>query len=355
MIDVAVVVPTHNRVRLLSDALDSILNQSGVSLRVIVVNDGSTDSTGPWLRRIAARDPRVSIVHHDRPQRLPAARNAGMARASGRWVAFCDDDDLWAPNKLSAQLGALQSSGARWASTAAVTVNDKLQVIGHCRARGGHVLPQLLAGNPIWSGSSVIAELGLLRELGGFDQALKASEDWDMWIRLARLSPLAAVDRPLLAYRQAAGTMSTDVDRMRASRSIILSRYSGLAIEHGIAPADAAYERFLAKQLLRAGSGRQAAAVFANLVFKHRQWRELPRIPAAFMTPGLMERIGTARASAAVPAQWRSEAQQWLRRYQEKTSQPQPASPPPDLAVKSAIGTSAAPVARGDHRTAVGP
>ena len=109
MVDVTVVIPTHNRRQLVAQAVRSVLHQEGVSLELVVVDDGSTDGTGPWLDRIAATDSRIKVVHHEQPRFISRARNAGIARASGRWVAFCDDDDLWAPDKLSSQLAALRS------------------------------------------------------------------------------------------------------------------------------------------------------------------------------------------------------------------------------------------------------
>jgi glycosyltransferase involved in cell wall biosynthesis len=317
VIDVSVIVPTHNRRQLVSQAVNSILRQRGVSIELIVVNDGSTDGTASWLDRIAGTDARIKIVHHERPRFISEARNAGIAQASGRWVAFCDDDDLWAPDKLATQLGALRSSAARWGCTGIVVVDQRLEIAGHHHVTGGEVLADLLENNRIPSGSSAIAELNLLREIGGFDPALPASEDWEMWIRLAQHSPLAAVDRPLTAYRLSLQTMSMDVNRMRASRSTIFKRYAELAVACGAKPDEATHERYLAKQLLRAGSRRRAASIFMTLAFRHGRWRELPRVAAALAAPRLTDKIGRARAVAAVPTAWRRDAETWLRPIRE--------------------------------------
>lgn len=312
MVDVTVVVPTHNRRQLVPQAIASILQQRGVSIELVVVDDGSTDGTGPWLDRIAAEDARIKVIHHARPRFISTARNVGIAHASGRWVAFCDDDDFWAPDKLTTQLGALRTSSARWGCTGVVVVDERLEIIGHHNVEGGEVLADLLEANTIPTGSSTIAELSLLREVGGFDPALPGSEDWDMWIRLAQHSPLAAADRPLIAYRLGLQTLSMDVHRMRTGRSIIVERYAALATECGARPGEAMHERYLAKQLLRAGSRRQAASIFTTLAFKHRRWRELPRAAAALVAPRLTDQLGRTRAAAAVPAAWRREAEVWL-------------------------------------------
>jgi glycosyltransferase involved in cell wall biosynthesis len=313
VIDVSVVVPTHNRMPLLSSTMISVLGQKGVVLELVVVDDGSTDGTGPWLDRRAAEDRRIKVVHHARPQLMSAARNAGIARASAPWVAFCDDDDLWAPDKLVTQLRALEQNRARWSCTGVVSIDERLEIVGHHRVKGGDLLSDMLAENLIPSGSSVVAELDLVRKLGGFDPSLPGCEDWDMWIRLAQCSPLAAVDRPLIGYRLGIVSMSMDTGRMRTGRAMIMDRYAGLAEERGIKPTKVRHERYLAKQLLRAGLGKQAAYIFLSLAIKHGQWRELSRAPAALVAPRWTDRVGTARAAAAVPPDWLAEAALWLR------------------------------------------
>ncbi|QEL22535.1 glycosyltransferase family 2 protein [Bosea sp. F3-2] len=313
MVDVTVIVPTHNRRQILPQAVHSILRQHSVSIELVVVNDGSADETRPWLDRLAATDPRVTVVHHAQPQFISGARNAGLARATGRWVAFCDDDDLWAPDKLATQLAALRAGSARWGCTGVAVVDEDLQVIGHHRVEGGDVLAGLLKSNRIPTGSTVIAERDLVREVGGFDTALRGSEDWDLWIRLAQHSPLAAVDRPLIAYRLGRQSLSMDVNPMRAGRLVIVDRYAALAATYGVRPDEAGHERYLAKQLLRGGARWQAASIFMALAFRHGRWRELPRVAAALIAPQMTDRVGQARAAAAVPAPWRQEVELWLR------------------------------------------
>ncbi len=313
MIDVSVVVTTHNRRQILPQAVQSILHQRDVAIELVVVNDGSTDGTHLWLDRLAAADPRVKVVHHATPRFISGARNAGIAHAAGRWVAFCDDDDLWAPGKLAAQLAAMRDSGARWACAGVAVVDESLQIIGHCQIVKGDVLAELLASNRIPACSSVIAERDLLREVGGFDPGLRGSEDWDLWIRLAQQSPLAAVDRPLVAYRLGQQTLSTNIDAMREGRLVIAERYATQVASSRVEPDVAGHQRYLARQLLQGGERLRPASIFAALAFKHGRWRELPRVAAALIAPRLLYRIGQRRAAAAVPEPWRREVEHWLQ------------------------------------------
>src|SRR4051794_37222555 len=91
---VSVILPTHNRSSMLRQALRSALDQERVDLEVIVVDDGSTDDTQEVLSR--TYDERLSVIHNERPVGVARARNAAISRARGEWVAFLDDDDLWA-------------------------------------------------------------------------------------------------------------------------------------------------------------------------------------------------------------------------------------------------------------------
>ena len=109
--DVTVVIPSHNRRELLHRTLRSVLAQEDVALTVLVVDDGSADDTEASVE--ALHDPRVTVLRHPVPAASSAARNTGIARATTTWLAFVDDDDLWAPGKLRAQLDALAGDPGR--------------------------------------------------------------------------------------------------------------------------------------------------------------------------------------------------------------------------------------------------
>src|ERR1044071_6101497 len=105
--DVSVIVPTRNRSSLLSKTLRTVLRQQDVELEVIVVDEASTDGTAALLATLG--DARVRVIHHDRPRGVSAARNHGADEARGEWLAFIDDDGLWAPDKLAQQINAARS------------------------------------------------------------------------------------------------------------------------------------------------------------------------------------------------------------------------------------------------------
>lgn len=305
---VTAVVPTHDRAHVLPMAVQAILGQRGVDVRVVVVDEASTDGTGAWLAELATRDARVTTVRHDVARGLPAARNAGLQRVETPWVAFCDDDDVWAPDKLALQVAAAGASGACWALCGAALVDGDMRVIGHQRAPDGQqVAAALRRGNPVpGGGSGVLARTEVVRRVGAFDETLRSCEDWDLWLRLSALGAPAVVDRPLVAYRQWAGSMTTNVATMRVTHADVRRR-----VGDGGRPS-AEFDRFLARQLLRSGATTAAASAFATLAWEHRSPVDLARAVLAVAAPSRLDSCGRARAAASVPEPWRRELDAWL-------------------------------------------
>jgi glycosyltransferase involved in cell wall biosynthesis len=198
--DVSVVIPTRDRWELLSaHALPSALRQEKVLVEVIVVDDGSRDGTAE--RAAALGDERIRVVRHEQSRGLAGARNAGIALARAPWLAFLDDDDLWAPQKLRVQLDVASSTGASWAYAETVVVDEQLRVLEADDFPDPGELPELLlTGNHVpGGGSSVIARTDTVREEGGFDEDLLFFTDWDLWLRLVRRSLPAGCAEPLVA------------------------------------------------------------------------------------------------------------------------------------------------------------
>jgi glycosyltransferase involved in cell wall biosynthesis len=204
--EVTVIIPTRNRWSLLRRALHTALWQEDVDLEVVVVDDGSTDDTPERLAHID--DPRVRIVRHPRSKGLSAARNAAIREAGSPWLAFLDDDDLWAPRKLRLQLDA--SGGDIVLVSSGTVFVDAAGHVLHQRSPGRHMSDpeaQLLSWNVIGGPSGVIARTTLVREVGGFDEHLSMLEDWDLWLRLSSTGGFAGVPDLLVAYTLHAGNM----------------------------------------------------------------------------------------------------------------------------------------------------
>jgi glycosyltransferase involved in cell wall biosynthesis len=299
---VSVIVPTHNRARLLAATLRSITRQRGVDLEVVVVDDASTDDTAALVA--ALDDARVRIVRNPVSSGVSTARNTGIANATGEWIAFCDDDDLWAPDKLETQLAVAQVEGATWVYTGDVTVDSRLRVVAGSPPPSPREVVELLPRqNPLSSGgSNVLVRASALAVTGGFDTALRRTEDWDLWLRLVSTGPLAWVQRPLVAYRLHQGNIVSDVE------SIVLEA-TRLAQRRGVPVDMSAMHRRAAWTLLRGGRRREAVAHYLKAV-RLGDVRSLVRAGFALTSPAvgtdsLLTRLGRDPV-------WIVEAERWL-------------------------------------------
>ena len=301
---VSVVVPSHNRVGLLKRTLQSILAQSLTDLEVIVVDDGSTDDT---TVAATAADPRVVVHRNRQPVGVSAARNQGIAVARGDWIAFCDDDDLWAPDKLARQLDAAEHARADWAYAGDVNVDERLRVLsGGPPPDPSAVMALLPRYNPIASGgSNVVVRSHVLKAVGGFDPGLRRTEDWDLWIRIARSGPPAWVRAPMVAYRFHAGNVAVDPKDMVEEARRLAARYS--------IPVDlTAMRRRAGWAALRAGRRLLAVRYYARAV-AGGDFRSLGRAAVALFHPA----VGSDRLFDLLgrDADWIGEAERWLEAF----------------------------------------
>jgi hypothetical protein len=263
--EITVVIPTRNRWRVVTGrALAAALMQESVDLEVVVVDDGSLEDAP---HHPALADPRTRVVRHERSCGVAVARNSGIREARGSWVAFLDDDDLWSPWKLRAQLDAVRASGASFAYSAAVWVDEALRLVhGHAPPPADGLEAQLLRWNVVWGGSSnVVARTDLVRSLGGFDESFFQLADWDLWIRLAGAASGVAVESVDVALVQHAASMllveQRDVfDEFHALRA----KHRDACARAGVQLDRARFARWVAGGHLRAGRRFAAARTFVR-------------------------------------------------------------------------------------------
>ena len=208
---VSVVIPAYNAADTIEKALRSLDAQGRVAWEAIVVDDGSTDATADIVRRRMRRDPRLRLIRQ-RQSGVSAARNAGVAIAHGEWLCFLDADDWLAPGAFGRLLALSRSD-----PDAVVLVGGATRV-----SEGGEVWEydgrDLSDPFAVFSTHcsiaihSALARRAAVRELGGFDEELASSEDWDLWQRLARAGGRFAQTGARVAfYRARPGSLSRDL------------------------------------------------------------------------------------------------------------------------------------------------
>lgn len=310
-VDVSVIIPTRNRRALLARALTCALGQEGVLVEVVVVVDGSTDDTDEYLTGVV--DDRLIVIRHQIAQGVASARNAGSAAATGRYLAFLDDDDVWAPDKLRAQLDEM-AGGCGWSCTAAVVVDERLTPgrPEHTWS-SGHVADEMLERNVVPGGASnVVAEAALVRGVGGFDPAFNILADWDLYVRLAQEARLAVVERPLLGYFVHVGSMAHDAPQAMAEFELIRRKYSDERASRGTELAIGPWLGYLSCWALRAGDRRSAVSLRWSLgKIDGRRTRALLMVVLGFVWPGV-QAVRDRRAGRRLPPSWRVEMEAWL-------------------------------------------
>ena len=310
---VSVVIPTHDRPDLLRTTLRSVLAQRDVTIEVLVVDDGSGPATAAAVEAVAGGDDRVTLLRHPSGRGVSQARNTGIDAASGEWLAFVDDDDLFAPDKLAAQLAALAAvPECRWSCVGVVTIDEAGRITGwhHPPAERDVAVAMLVDDVAPGGGSGVVAHRELVEAAGRFDTDLSCNADWDFHLRLAQHSPVASVDRPLLAYRVHARAMSLDVDGCDQDFERMNEKYADLRARHGVTVDGAKWALWKSATYLRAGDRRRSRATRAE-VGAGLGWARRGRAAVVTALPGGV-RLSDYRQGRRVPAVWRAEASAWL-------------------------------------------
>lgn len=194
------IIPTYNRRDLLPRALDSVLAQTMPVDEIIVIDDGSTDSTDDMLR--ARYGDRVRYVWQANAG-VSAARNHGLRLAQGRYLALLDSDDLWRPTKTELQVAFLDAHPDFGMVVCDVErVDSEYRHIDVFRRRDtlredGWVLRWVLH-NPALAPASVLMRREVVEQLGGFDERLRTAEDLEFHLRVARHWKIGVVEQALV-------------------------------------------------------------------------------------------------------------------------------------------------------------
>lgn len=221
LIPVSVIIPCYNQGRYLACAIESALGQDHRNLEVIVIDDGSADDT----REVAGSYPMV-IYEYQANQGLSAARNAGIDRSSGEYLVFLDADDWLLPGGIQANLGCLaENKEAGFVSGAHRKVNTAGELIEEDSGRPGGKAPylELLQGNYIGMHGAVMYPRRIFERFR-YDSSLKACEDYDLYLKIAREYPVLHQSTCIAAYRIHDAGMSGNIPFMLSTVLSVLNR-----------------------------------------------------------------------------------------------------------------------------------
>ena len=197
---------------------------------IVVVDDGSTDGTGNWIRK---RYPNVNLVEQ-KNKGVSAARNEGIKAIRSEWIALLDSDDVWLPDKIEKQIEALRKEPSyRVCHTEEEWIykGQKRPVAAAYKKRGGWIFEACLPVCAI-SPSTVVIHREVFELVGLFDESLPACEDYDLWLRISSRYPILLIDEPLIEKHgghenQLSNRRGLDRYRIKALRKVLSSGVLG--------------------------------------------------------------------------------------------------------------------------------
>lgn len=237
---VSIVIPTYNRPDSTEKTVYSALNQKYANFEVIVVDDGSEDDT--WKRVSKINDPNLKIFRHNTNKGGNAARNTGIKKSSGKYIAFLDSDDTWDPMKLDEQIKILQETDVEAVycdikhtfdnkfGSLKYEVGKRLFDTSNEKPEGGsELVSQVLATHfPLGGSSTLVVNKEFLQEIGMFDENFKRHQDWELLVRILQNGEIRFLNKELV---QKHDTGSPGYDVYFPEKVKFLNKYSNIIIQ----------------------------------------------------------------------------------------------------------------------------
>lgn len=224
----SVIIPTHNRAAILGNAIGSVLDQTYSDYELIIVNDHSDDNTEEIVKGFS--DPRIKFLMNSRRRGPSGTRNTGIYAASGQWISFLDDDDIWLTKKLESLHMKIQdlekNVGIIYTGFAYYDFDRKemLQIV--MPEKQGYIQDELLYKNHIGTLSVVSIKRNALKEAGGIDEKMSVGEDFDLYVRIAGKWKVSLIKNVLTYYR------ASNADKISLNSKKRLESYREFLLKH---------------------------------------------------------------------------------------------------------------------------
>lgn len=228
---VSAIVTTHNRAPyMVARAVASVLGQTYHSIEVVVVDD--SDANYPMRdeveHSVRGLSPKIAYIRHKDSQGANVARNTGLRHAHGCYIAFLDDDDEWFRNKIELQVKRIEAENAALVYCRYVAIDEPrdTEYVSRGVLLRGNVFYELLETNFFGGASGPLLRAQCVVEVGGFDELMESSQDYDLWLRIARRYHVSFVDEPLYVYHVHYGAcITTNAGAKVAGAERIFKKY----------------------------------------------------------------------------------------------------------------------------------
>jgi glycosyltransferase involved in cell wall biosynthesis len=280
---VSVIIPVYGHAGYVLDSLDSVFAQSYTDFEVIVINDGSPDASESVLEPYISSGKIKYVCQENKG--VAAARNHGLALASGDFVAFLDDDDIWPASKLEIQADQMENCDAvvvGGSSHGFIDIDTHNADVVSFDPHKFELLNTIdfFLGNPFTSPGQVIIRKSALDVVGGYDEAIWGVDDLDLWIRLSRIGEIRQYEYMALHYRVHDANASLNLEKMARNTELVIRKNLLLLAEEDKVKFERAGYRFLfrcaGKKLLWKG------AKFIKMGRKEEGWQMIQQSISMF-------------------------------------------------------------------------
>jgi glycosyltransferase involved in cell wall biosynthesis len=234
MATVDVIIPAYNAAKYLPKAIESVIAQTFDDWHIALVDDGSTDNTAevvaPYLTQLG---PRISYIRQEN-RGLPAARNAAIRASSAELLALLDADDIWLPCRLAESVKTMKARPQAGLAYGLITNIDPEGRVGstwpgNLKDVEGRIAPQIYMRTVELPCPTITFRRSCVDEVGFFDETMRATEDRDLWLRIALKHEVAFVPAVLAYYRRSPDSMSANTDRMVQAQMRFIQKHYGSA------------------------------------------------------------------------------------------------------------------------------
>ena len=287
---VSVVIPTYNRAHLLERALGSVLRQTFRDFEVLVVDDGSTDSTAGVVRDI--RSPALRYIRHETNCGGSKARNSGIQAARGVYVGLLDDDDEWLPEKLQKQIDRFEAAGddVGVVYSGYDVLSERTGSVAYSRVPRGLAFTYVdFLGTTGFGASVPLVRRACFEKVGLFDETLPGTQDRDMWLRIARRYAFAYVPDVLVRQYIHGPQLSSNLRIKIEARERILDKY---ALDLAAHPA-LRWKHLSVLGKLYCAEGRPAEGrryLWRAIRSRPRDWESFAHVALSLVAPKVLHR-----------------------------------------------------------------
>lgn len=241
--NISVIIPCYNCEKFIEETVNSILEQSVLPFEIILINDNSSDNTLNILNNVGKKSEIIKIFDLKINKGSSFSRNYGVDKSKGDYVLFFDSDDLALPNLIEESIKRFDELNDKFddkyilSYCSYVQIDENSKVISRIM-KGIQTEPEEILGYEFLrnyiSTSGVLVKKQFFYKAYKFNESLDYAEDWDLWLRLARLGGFCYIDKPLVKVRRSNNSVSFNLKNMQLGERLVLKQYSIAYIENAI-------------------------------------------------------------------------------------------------------------------------